>query len=106
MSGVGDGLPLLGRTAFVSRRLLEQERPPGYVYRETPDDARDSGWRALVGDETAQEADDPAAIAIETLGALLERWPQLRPVLATDPLHGSWAWSDADGRYVRLPEGD
>lgn len=98
-------LPPLGRTAFVSRRIIEQDLRPGYLYRESPDDARDSGWRALVGDETPQEADDPATIVLEPLRVLLERWPELRPVLATDPRHGSWAWSAAEGRYVRLPEG-
>jgi hypothetical protein len=96
---------LLDRLAFVSRRILDDDLRPAYVYRESSDGGRDSGWRAVLGDETPQEADDPATIRLEPLRVLLERWPELRPVLATDPLHGAWGWDEAQGRYVRLPEG-
>jgi hypothetical protein len=96
--------PLLAKTIFVSRRSHEQEVRPGFVYRENPDNARDSGWRALVGDETAAEVDDPANALLQEVGDLLARWPELRPVLETDPAHGSWAWDADAARYLPLPE--
>ncbi|SFB78793.1 Protein of unknown function [Nocardioides terrae] len=95
--------PLLRKRVFVSRRSHEQGLRPGYVYREHPDDDRDSGWRALVGDETDREVDDPTNVLLQDLGFLLGRWPELRPVLETDPLNGSWAWDQRTGRYSRLP---
>jgi hypothetical protein len=77
---------------------------PGFVYREDPDDEHDSGWRALVGDESHEEVDDPRNILIQDVGFLLDRWPELRPVLETDPRNGGWAWNSESERYTALPE--
>ena len=95
---------MLDKKVFVSRRSHEQDLRPGYVYREAPDDDRDSGWRALVGDESAEEVDDPDNVLLQALGFLLDRWPELRPVLETDPRNGSWAWDAGAGRYVPVPD--
>jgi uncharacterized protein YegJ (DUF2314 family) len=51
ISTLGDW-PLLDKKILVSRRSHEQDLRPRWVYREEPDNDRDSGWRALVGDET------------------------------------------------------
>ena len=96
--------PLLAKTIFVSRRSHEQEIRPGYVYREAPDNEHDSGWRALVGDESAEEVDDPENALLQTVGDLLDRWPEVGPVLETDPRNGSWAWDAEAGRYVPIAD--
>lgn len=98
--------PLLEKKVFVSRRCHEQDVRPGYVYREDPDNDRDSGWRALVGDESHEEVDDPANVLLQALGFLLDRWPELRPVLETDPTNGAWAWDGEVERYVPVADQD
>jgi hypothetical protein len=95
--------PLLDKKMLVSRRSHEDDVRPGRVYREEPDNDRDSGWRALVGDETADEIDDPANILVQLAGFLLARWPELEPVLETDPDNGDWSWDEPSQRYVREP---
>ena len=95
--------PLLEKKIFVSRRSHEQDVRPGYVYREDPDNERDSGWRALVGDESQDEVDDPNNVLLQNLGFLVDRWPELRPVLETDPAHGAWAWDEAVRAFRPAP---
>jgi hypothetical protein len=95
-----DEWPLLGKRMFVSRRLHEQDTRPGFVYREPPDDDDDSGWRALVGDESQDEVDDPGSILVHPVGFMLDRWPELRAVLETDPKLGAWAWDAATEQFV------
>jgi hypothetical protein len=97
---VGAAWPLLGKQMFVSRRLHEQDTRPGVVYRESPDNDDDSGWRALVGDETQTEVDDPGSILLQSVGSMLDRWPELRPVLETDPKIGAWVWHAGTGQFV------
>jgi hypothetical protein len=70
------------------------------VYREEPDNDRDSGWRALVGDETDDELNDASYILLQTLGFVLNRWPGLRPVLKTDPENGGWECDEQTRRYL------
>jgi hypothetical protein len=91
-----------GTTIFVSRRSHERDLYPGFVYREQPDNGRDSGWRALVGDETEAEVDDPGTILLQELGPVLERWPELRVLVETGSADGAWSWDEAAGRYVPL----
>jgi hypothetical protein len=95
-----DEWPLLGKRMFVSRRLHEQDTRPGFVYREPPDDDHDSGWRALVGDESQAEVDDPGSILLQSVGFMLDRWPELRPVLESDPQLGAWVWDAATEQFV------
>jgi hypothetical protein len=104
LNGASDDWPLLAKNIFVSRRSDEQHIRPGYVYREAPDNDQDSGWRALVGDESAEEVDDPDNALLQQVGSLLDRWPELRPVLETDPRHGSWAWDGRAGQYVSIAD--
>lgn len=101
-----DDWSLLEKKIFVSRRSHEQDIRPGYVYREAPDNDRDSGWRALVGDESHEEVDDPDNVLLQAVGFLLDRWPELRPVLETDPRNGSWAWDPETERYVPVADAE
>jgi len=94
--------PLLEKKAFVSRRSHVQDVRPRYVYREDPDNEEDSGWRALVGDESDEEINTAANVLYQPVGFLLDRWPDLRAVLKTDPANGRWQWDDHAGRYLRV----
>lgn len=88
-------------TVLVTRRILEGRVRPGFVYREEPDTGTDSGWRALVGDETPEEADDPMSIRPEPLDEFVQRWPEVRPLVEADA-PGEWRWDGAARAYVPL----
>ena len=94
---------LMEKKIFVSRRSHERDVRPRYVYREDPDRERDSGWRALIGDESDEELDNPHNILLQPVGFLLDRWPELRPVFHTDPQNGAWSWDEPSRRYIRDP---
>ncbi len=91
--------PLLEKKILVSRRSHVDDERPRWVYREDPDNDEDSGWRALVGDETDEEVNDAANALPQQLGYLLDRWPNLRPVFETDPRNGAWTWDEPSGTY-------
>lgn len=95
--------PLLSKQMFVSRRSHEQRIRPRFVYREDPDSLLDSGWRAVIGDETRAEVDDPANALIQRVGDVLTLWPELREVLETDPANAAWQWDASASRYVVIP---
>lgn len=96
--------PLLEREVLVSRRSHVDEQRPAWVYREDPETEKDSGWRALVGDESDEEVDDPANVLSQMVGYLLDRWSDLRPVFKTDPENGSWTWDAMSEKYLRTAE--
>ncbi len=56
---------------FVTRRVLYDGFPIGYLYREEPDNKEDSGWRIMAGDESQEYMDDSENISWVSLGAIL-----------------------------------
>jgi len=56
---------------FVTRRVLYDGHPVGYLYREEPDEEGDSGWRIMAGDETTDYMKEPKNMAWVSLGAVL-----------------------------------
>lgn len=90
------------QTVLVSRRVIDAGVRPGFLYREEPDTDEDSGWRAMVGDETRAEVDDPLSIRPQQVREFVSRWPEAKTLLESDPGPGEWRW-DGDARaYVPL----
>lgn len=64
---------------FVTNRILYENAPINYIYREEPmekDEERDyvdTGWRILSGDESDEYMDDSENISLVSLGAVLSR---------------------------------
>ncbi|KAB8058601.1 DUF2185 domain-containing protein [Janthinobacterium sp. FT14W] len=56
---------------FVTKRVLEDGAPVGYLYREEPDTADDSGWRFTANDESDDYINDSANVALVSLGVVL-----------------------------------
>lgn len=99
-----DDRSLLGLRVIVSRRSYDGGMRPRFVYRQAPMSPSDSGWSALVGDESPQELDDPTALVSLEVGVLLERWPELRPVFDTQDPESRWMWDEGGQVYVPLTE--
>lgn len=75
----------LSKLALVSTRITREGAPIGWLYREAPDRDDDSGWRILAGDESDESADDPENIVVLPLREVLERHPDIEPLLSTAP---------------------
>jgi hypothetical protein len=56
---------------FVSRRVLYDGVRVGYLYRESPDGDKDSGWRMMAGDESDEYINDSGNLSFVSLGAVL-----------------------------------
>lgn len=58
---------------YVTQRILRDGARVGYLYREDPDNDRDSGWRLIAGDETPEYMNEPRNVAFVSLGAVLNQ---------------------------------
>ncbi len=59
------------KRCFVTKRVLNEGKRVGYLYREEPEDERDSGWRITSNTESDAYLDDAGNVACVSLGAVL-----------------------------------
>ncbi len=69
------------KRCFVTKRILEDGQLVGYLYREDPDEERDSGWRLTANDESDEYMSDSENLAYVSLGAVLSRDDSFRDLL-------------------------
>jgi hypothetical protein len=102
--------PYEDKLAFVSTRLLEDERlDPGVVVHDPSDEqlaprsdgTRASGWQLLVGDETDEELNQPGGIRVPNLAWLMERYPAFGDLVFSGAQDGEWVLDRTTGRYLR-----
>lgn len=95
-------------TAFVNRRLLENDQLEPHLVVHDPadlqlssrhDGTRPSGWQLLVGDETEAELSDVANVRTPNLGWLMERYPAFAKLVLSGASDGSWCLSEDQARY-------
>jgi len=82
-----DGNDLASRyqaRCFVSARVLHEGAPIGYLYRETPGQEDDSGWRIMAGDEEDDYFDGEETVFYVSLGAVLNRDDAILPLLEAE----------------------
>ncbi|MDR2752910.1 MAG: DUF2185 domain-containing protein [Oscillospiraceae bacterium] len=68
---------------MVTQRVLAEDCPVGYCYREAPCGEWDSGWRFAAGDESEAYMADQRNCPAETLGHIALCDPQIVPILRT-----------------------
>jgi hypothetical protein len=56
---------------FVTNRVLREGARVGYLYREEPDEERDSGWRFTANDESDEYMEDTGNIQYVSVGSVL-----------------------------------
>jgi hypothetical protein len=61
------------KAALVSKKIMSDGEPVRFLYREAPDNDRDSGWRMFSGTEDDEYNDDPENIAIVRLADVIEK---------------------------------
>ena len=82
---------------FVTDRIMVDGCKVGYMYRDEPDDDRDSGWRFTAGDESEEYLEDPANSGIYALNTAANYDPDIIPFL-TAP-YGTAFMRDEDGVF-------
>jgi hypothetical protein len=75
------------------------------MYRETPDDDGDSGWRFFVGDESDSYANDPANLAMYDVNTIANYDPVIIPWLDS-PTMSAFERSTSSSQFteVAFPE--
>lgn len=85
-------------SCIASDRITVDGRPLGWMYREKPDDDRDSGWRFFAGDESEEYTEEPANFALYDVNTIANYEPAIVPLLNA-PI-GSAYKRDSSGRLA------
>jgi hypothetical protein len=64
-------------SCFASDRITVDGKRVGFMYREAPHDAIDSGWHFFSGEETQEYADEPANFAIYDVNTIANYDPSI-----------------------------
>ena len=70
-----------GEGCFASDRITKEGFKVGYMYRETPEEPNDSGWRFFAGTETQEEIDNPNNIGIYDVNTIANYDASIIPYL-------------------------
>jgi hypothetical protein len=84
------------KMAFVSKRIMQDHEPVRWLYRETPDNLDDSGWRIYAGDEDQAYCDRAENVVIVPLRELIAGEKQLEQIFR----------SPVGSAFERLEEGE
>jgi hypothetical protein len=101
--------PVPSRTAkyearcFVTRAVLYDRAPVGYLYREEPEYDDDSGWRIAAGTESDDYMDEPANIFWVSLGAVLREDDSIVELL-DEPPGAAFSRNEDDDGFTRLED--
>ncbi|MBR4840673.1 MAG: DUF2185 domain-containing protein [Paludibacteraceae bacterium] len=79
----------------------------GYMYREEPDNERDSGWRFFSGEEDQEYVDDPENIEMFSLNTIANYDPDIISLLNA-PYGSAFEREEGSGDFVGIefPESD
>ena len=69
---------------IASHRVTKDGMKVGYIYREQPDNEKDSGWRVFSGDESQEYVDDPRNFAMYNASTIIKMDPEIVSLLALD----------------------
>jgi hypothetical protein len=61
--------------------VMQDGQPVGYMYREAPDSAEDSGWRFFSGYESDEYMDDPSNTHVYPVAFVVEADSAVIPYL-------------------------
>ena len=67
---------------IVSGEVMRDGKRIGYLYREEPDNEKDSGWRVFSGEETQGYADISSNFSMHNATTVVNRDPAVAPLLA------------------------
>lgn len=91
------------KRCFVTNRILTDGARVGYLYREAPDNERDSGWRFTANDESDEYMEDSNNLAFVSIGAVLSKDDSFIHLLDS-PEGSSFAFDVRTQSFVELNE--
>lgn len=84
------------------RCLIEEKLTVRFMYRESPDNEHDSGWRFFSGDETDEYVNIPENIGIYDLKTIAEVDPDIIPLLVS-PIGSVFERDSKQAPFVIVP---
>ena len=72
------------KNAYVTKKLLEENKKVGFAYREEPDNETDSGWRFFTGEENQEYVDNPNNITNISIDEMIEKDESIKTVLNSE----------------------
>ena len=72
------------KTAFVTKRLVEENSKIGFAYREKSDNETDSGWRFFVGNEKQEYVDNPDNLLLLTIEDIIKLDASIKSILNSE----------------------
>lgn len=91
----------LGR-CIVSKAVIEEGAPIGFMYREAPVFEHDSGWRFFSGSETDEYAANPENFSVCDTAEIARRHPAAAEWL-NQPAGGAWE-TDENGAFQAVAD--
>ena len=70
-------MKLLNLTAYLSKKILEEDWKVGYMYRAEPVNENDSGWSFMSGNESREYTDDYKNIALVSVHEVYQLDPDI-----------------------------
>ncbi|TGP27073.1 MULTISPECIES: DUF2185 domain-containing protein [unclassified Mesorhizobium] len=85
-------------SCIATDRITVDGAKVGYLYRETPDDPSDSGWRFFAGDESDEYVENPGKFGLYDVNTIANYDPLIASCLEASS--GS-AFLRVEGKFVR-----
>jgi len=87
------------KRCFVTNRVLRDGQRVGYIYREDPDEEKDSGWRLTANDESEEYMENSENLAYVSLGAVLSKDDSFRHLLES-PVGSAFVRDEESGEFI------
>jgi hypothetical protein len=87
---------------FATDMITVHGRKVGYMYRESPDNDSDSGWRFFAGDETQEYIDDPENLNLYDVNTIANYDREIIPYLAA-PVGSAYERDPTSGDFRNVP---
>lgn len=90
-------------SCIASDHITVNGRKVGYMYRDSPDNEIDSGWRFMSGKESQVFMDNPKNLEIYDVNTIANYDPEIIPFLS-DPIGSAFERDQESGKFVEVTE--
>lgn len=86
--------------AIVSKDVIENKEPIGFLYHEEIQFNQDSGWRFFSGYETDEYVNNPENFQICSLSDVMANHPELKDIIHEQ--QGAWEWNENLEQFIAV----
>jgi hypothetical protein len=87
-------------SCLATDRITVGHQPVGFMYRDIPDNAYDSGWRFFAGDESQHYLDDPTNFETYDVNTIANYDSEIVPLLDA-AARSAFEWDEEKGGFVK-----